>query len=99
MVSSSYGFGEIEYRGSRGSLSRGCTGELHRGFTIYMGSCNACIVELCGVLEGLRLPKEFKFRTIELHIDFKVVVQNILDYGHGCIIGCDWFDKFKFKLN
>lgn len=40
------------------------------------------------MLEGLRrLEKEIGFQDIKLNIDSNVVVQNILDYGQGSIIG------------
>lgn len=61
-------------------LLRGCTCEWLGGFTRYLNSCSAYINELCGVLETLKLEKEFEFRTIEHHIYSIVIVQNILEF-------------------
>lgn len=53
------------------------------------------------MLEGLRLVKELGFPDIKLHIDFKMIVQNILDFGQGSIIGMRLVQQIQplFKLN
>lgn len=65
---------------------RGGNCEWFRGFTRYLGSCNAYITEFWSVLEGLRLTNKFGFGIIELHINSKVVVKNNLDFGQDSII-------------
>lgn len=44
------------------------------------------LLNFWAMLGGLRLKKDFEFRAIQLHIDSKVLVQNILDFGQGSII-------------
>lgn len=70
-----------------GGVLRGCTSEWLWGFITYFSSCSGYIVEPLSVLKGLRLWKEFEYQAIELHIESKVVVQNILDSGQSSIIG------------
>lgn len=70
-----------------GGILRGCTGEWLRDFARYLSSYRAYIAKFWSVREGLRLSNTFGFQAIELHIDFKVVIKNILDYKQGSIIG------------
>ncbi|KAK2382454.1 TMV resistance protein N [Trifolium repens] len=50
-----------------GGLLRNSNGQWLGGFSRHLGTCNAYIAELWGVLDGLKLAYERGFKKIELH--------------------------------
>jgi ribonuclease HI len=58
-----------------GGIVRGSQGEWIGGFAKNVGSCNAFVAELWGVLEGLRFVQLLGFKKIELNIDSIAVVR------------------------
>jgi ribonuclease HI len=56
---------------------------------------NAYLVELWGILEGLKHVRRLNFRVVELHIDSLVVVRNIMDNKSSSIIGKFLEDEFE----
>ncbi|MCH81661.1 ribonuclease H protein [Trifolium medium] len=57
------------------NVIRGSQGEWIRGFAKKVGSCNAFVAELWGVLKGLRCVSMMGFTKVELNIDSSSVVQ------------------------
>jgi len=53
------------------------------GFSKGLGCCNAYIVELCGVFEGLKIICSRGIQKLELHVDSSVVVSTITSTKGG----------------
>lgn len=56
-----------------GGLCRDCTGTWLCGFSCNIGSCNAFLAEIWGVLEGLHLALAQGFTRVILQVDSAVV--------------------------
>ncbi|MCH85450.1 ribonuclease H protein [Trifolium medium] len=70
-----------------GGLIRNSSGQWIGGFSMYLGRCNAYLVELWGVLEGLHLAREKGVTKMEVRVDSKVVVQTLNNTKGGSVIG------------
>jgi ribonuclease HI len=55
------------------------------GFLKHLGWCPACVAELWGILEGLRLTWGSRFKKVELQVDSKIVV-HILNSNRICSV-------------
>jgi ribonuclease HI len=69
------GASKVQHLSGCGGIVRGSQGEWIGGFAKNVGSCNAFIAELWGVLEGLRFVQLLGFKKIELNIDSIAVVR------------------------
>ncbi|KAK2422059.1 Polynucleotidyl transferase, ribonuclease H superfamily protein [Trifolium repens] len=70
-----------------GGLLRNSNGQWLGGFSRHLGTCNAYIAELWGVLDGLKLAYERGFKKIELHIDSNAMVQTLQSTRDGSVVG------------
>jgi L1 cell adhesion molecule like protein len=90
---------------SRGNSVAGCGGLLRNsngqwlgGFSHHLGSCNAYLAELWGVLDGLKLAYDRGFKKIALHIDSYVVVQTLQSDKDGSVVGWRVIHEIKRLL-
>ncbi|MCI00028.1 ribonuclease H protein [Trifolium medium] len=60
-----------------GRIIRGSVGEWLGGYAKFIGVGNTYLVELFGVLEGLKHAKRPNFREVVVHIDSLIVVKAI----------------------
>lgn len=60
-----------------GGIIRGSDGEWIGGFAKFIGDCSAFVVELWGVLEGLRYVRRMGYTLVELNVDCVSVEKTI----------------------
>jgi len=70
-----------------GGVLRDDNGKWICGFSKWLGVCSAYVAELWGVLEGLKMARERGFHKVELDVDSKVVVSNLVDGKGGPVTG------------
>lgn len=81
-----------------GGLCRDSAGRWLCGFSRNIGSCNAFIAEIWGVLEGLRLAQSRGFSHLELQIDSATVADNLKGKGSKNALGGRLIDKVLLCL-